>query len=57
VHDSRRHKDAVPRTQNALLLLDPVLKRARDHIDEFFLVGVIVEVVPRTREEGPFDDP
>jgi hypothetical protein len=50
-------RDAVPRTQNALLLLDPVLKRARDHIDEFFLVGVIVEVVPRTREEGPFDDP
>ncbi len=55
VYDAGGHEDAVAGAQGPLLLLDPMIERARHYINEFCLVGVVVEAVPLTREEGPFD--
>jgi hypothetical protein len=57
VNDPSRHEDAVTWAENALLLFYPVLEATRDYINEFFLVGVIVEVVPLSRKEGPLRSP
>src|SRR4051812_17693467 len=55
VHDFGRHKNAIPWTQSSLLLLDPVLDCAGDHIDVFLLLGVVVEAVSLAGEEGSLD--
>src|SRR5215218_4605013 len=55
VHNPGRHEDAIPRTENTLLTLDPMLDGAGNHKDEFFLVGVIMEAVSPAGGKGPFE--
>ena len=54
VHDPGRHEDAIAWAESSLLLLDPMLDRAGDHINEFLLVGVIVEAVSLAGKEDSF---
>ena len=40
-----RNEDRIPRSQNSILLIDPLLEFAGDHYDHFFLVRMLVKVM------------